>query len=123
MVISVCFTLLINKIILLAGSICDEFSNYSLPKDAPPPLCPSLARDDWTPYKNHVEFEMAGFLYCKTQMSTDNIDTLTNLWAVMLLLHADSPPFANHSDLYETIDSTPVGDVPWQSFSLTYDGK
>jgi hypothetical protein len=122
MVISVCFTLLTNKITLLAGSVCDEFGNYSLPKDAPPP-CPSLAHDDWMPYKNHVEFETAEFLYCKTQMSADNIDTLTNLWAVMLLPHADSPPFANHSDLYETIDSMRVGDVPWQSFSLTYDGK
>jgi len=56
-------------------------------------------------------------------MSTDNIDTLTNLWAATLLPRDDSPPFSNHSDLYETIDSMPVGDVPWQSFSLTYDGK
>jgi hypothetical protein len=79
MVISVCFTLLTNKITTLAGSICDEFGNYSLPKDAPPPPCPSLACNDWMPYKNRVEFEMAEFLYCKTQMFTDNIDTLTNL--------------------------------------------
>ena len=105
-VISFCFTLLTNKITLLTESVCDEFGNYSLPKDAPPPPpCPTPTHDDWTPYKNRVEFETAEFLYCKTQMSTDNIDTLTNLWAATLLLHDDFPPFANHSDLYETIDS------------------
>ena len=109
---------------LLTGSICDEFGNYSLPKDPPPPPpCPSPAHDDWMPYKNHVEFETAKFLYCKAQMSAGNIDTLTNLWAAMLLPHANFPPFANHSNLYETIDSTPVRDVLWQSFSSTYNSK
>jgi len=126
-VISFCFALPTNKITLLTGRVCDEFGNYSIPKDAPPPPPPpprpSPAHDDWTPYTNRVEFETAEFLYCKTQMSADNIDALTNLWAATLLPHADSPPFANHSDLYETIDSTPVGDVLWQSFSITYDGK
>ena len=32
-------------------------------------------------------------------------------------------PFINHCELYNTIDSTPLGDVPWQSFSLSYDGQ
>jgi hypothetical protein len=66
---------------------------------------------------------MAEFLYCRTQMSASNIDTLLDLWASTLLKHDDTPPFANHSDLYDTIDSTPIGDVPWQSFSLKYDGE
>ncbi|KAI0245225.1 hypothetical protein BJV78DRAFT_1277481 [Lactifluus subvellereus] len=56
-------------------------------------------------------------------MSAKNIDTLLDLWAATLLEHNDSPPFANHSDLYETIDSTPLGGIPWQSFSLTFTGE
>jgi hypothetical protein len=52
-------------------------------------------------------------------MSAKNINMLLDHWAATLLKHHDSPPFANHSDLYETIDSTPMGGVPWQSFSLT----
>ena len=28
----------------------------------------------------------------------------------------------NHSDLYDTIDATPLGDVPWDSFSMSYNG-
>jgi hypothetical protein len=70
-----------------------------------------------------VEFEAARFFYCRTQMSAPNINMLLDLWAATLLKHDDTPPFANHSDLYNTIDSTPLGDIPWQSFSLTYDGE
>lgn len=55
-------------------------------------------------------------------MSAPNIDKLLDLWASTLLKHNESPPFANHADLYNTIDSIPLGDVPWQSFSLEYNG-
>ncbi|KAJ7745315.1 hypothetical protein B0H16DRAFT_1321753, partial [Mycena metata] len=33
-----------------------------------------------------------------------------------------APPFADHKDLYSTIDAIQQGDVPWQSFSVTYTG-
>ena len=32
-------------------------------------------------------------------------------------------PFLNHKGLYAAIDSTRLGNVAWQSFSLSYDGK
>jgi len=32
-------------------------------------------------------------------------------------------PFTDHSQLYNTIDSIPLGDVPWQSFNMTYCGE
>lgn len=44
-----------------------------------------------------------------------------DLWAATLLPHGDSPPFANHADLYKRIDSIPFGDIPWESFSVKYD--
>jgi len=56
-------------------------------------------------------------------MSTRNIDNLLDLWAATLLKHGDTPPFANHTDLFNTIDSTPLGDIPWQTFSLNYNGE
>jgi hypothetical protein len=88
----------------------------------PPPRHAGRAPDDWTPYRDRVEFETAEFLYCKTQMSASNIDTLMDLWGATLLPHGDSPPFANHSDLYQTIDSTELGGAPWQNFVITYQG-
>ena len=103
------------------GQPCDEEGNF-LPPDTPPPPRNTSDPDDWTPYQNWVEFETAEFLYCRTQMSASNINTLLDLWATTLLEHDAVPPFANHSDLYNTIDSMPLGDVPWQHFSLQYNG-
>jgi hypothetical protein len=65
---------------------------------------------------------MAEFLFTRNQMSAGHIDTLLSLWATSLLKHGDEPPFSNHAELYNTIDSTPLGDVPWEVFNLKYDG-
>jgi hypothetical protein len=56
-------------------------------------------------------------------MSAGNINILLDLWAASLLKHEEPPPFASATDMYETIDSTPLGDIPWQSFSVTYDSE
>ncbi|KAG2107467.1 uncharacterized protein F5147DRAFT_745971 [Suillus discolor] len=94
-----------------------------IPPDAPPPPRPSdRGSDDWTPYNDRVEFEVADFLYRRNQMSAGDIDFVFNLWAASLAAHSDTPPFTNHTDMYDTIDSTPLGDVPWQSFSSQYNG-
>ena len=55
-------------------------------------------------------------------MSAPNINTLLDIWASTLLKHNETPPFANHTDLYNTINLTPLGDVAWQSFSIQYNG-
>jgi hypothetical protein len=33
------------------------------------------------------------------------------------------PPFQNHKDMYKTIDETPLGDIPWGSFTLQYNSE
>jgi hypothetical protein len=55
-------------------------------------------------------------------MSAGDINCMLNLWAASLAIHNDEPPFSNTTDLYRTIDSTPLGDVAWESFSLQYNG-
>ena len=77
---------------------------------------------DWTPYESRTEFETADFLFKHNQMSAGDIDALLNIWAATLAPYNDHPPFLNHKDLYSTIDATPLGDVPWESFSLKYNG-
>jgi Plavaka transposase len=47
------------------------------------------------------------------------ITDLMQIWATSLPPDHD-PPFANKADLYDTIDSTLVGDVPWESFTISY---
>ena len=55
-------------------------------------------------------------------MSARNINSLLTLWAASLAIHNDKPPFSNVAQMYDTIDSTPLGDIPWESFSLQYNG-
>jgi hypothetical protein len=55
-------------------------------------------------------------------MSGGDIDFIFNFWAASLAAHDDTPPFANHADMYEAIDSTPIGNVSWESFTLQYMG-
>jgi hypothetical protein len=86
-----------------------------LPDDGPLP-------NDWSPFNSRVEFETAEFMYCRNQMSAGNIDTLLELWAASLIQFDGTPPFANHCDLYKTIDNIRVGGVPWNSFPVHYEG-
>jgi hypothetical protein len=53
-------------------------------------------------------------------MSAGNIDTLLDIWASTAAPSGAEPPFRNHDDLYTKIDSTPIGDTPWESFSIWY---
>lgn len=91
-----------------------------MPPDAPPPKLKNRGPSDWAPYRDRLEFETADLLYRRVSMSVTNLDNLFELWAVRLLKHKEIPPFANALDLYNTIDSTPLGDVPWQCITLRY---
>jgi hypothetical protein len=56
-------------------------------------------------------------------MSAADIDTLLDLWAAKVFQYEDTLPFADHTDLYEMIDASPLDDVPWQSFTVNYTGE
>ncbi|KAG2068101.1 hypothetical protein BDR04DRAFT_1158333 [Suillus decipiens] len=66
---------------------------------------------------------MAEFLYKHNKMPAGQIDQLLDLWVSTLTKHNNNPPFADHCDLYHVIDSLPFGDVPWQCFTVAYNGK
>ena len=86
----------------------------------PPPCNLDKGPNDWTPYKNRLQFEVADFLFRRNQMSAGDINFILSLWAASLVIHDDEPPFSNATELYGTIDQTPLGDVAWESFSLQY---
>jgi hypothetical protein len=56
-------------------------------------------------------------------MSAGDINSLMNLWKAAAVKHGDDSPFKGHGDLYDTIDATPLGDVRWESFYLSYQGE
>ncbi|KAG1894965.1 uncharacterized protein F5891DRAFT_1130757 [Suillus fuscotomentosus] len=105
----------------MTGCKCDVNGTF-IDQDAPPLPRTDTPSTDWMPYNDRVEFETAEFLFTCNQMSTKQIDTLLDLWAVTLIKHNDAPPFANHKNIYATIDATPLGDVPWKMFSMCFNG-
>ena len=70
-------------------------------------------------YSSRAEFELAVFLFHRNEMSGGDINTLFR--GTMLDTHHDKLPFQNHKELYNIIDSTPLGDAQWQSFTIKYD--
>jgi hypothetical protein len=107
--------------LLSVGRICDENGDEILPNTPPPPRN-SDNGPHWTPYNSRLEFEVADFLFRRNQMSAGDINFLLGLWAASLAVHGDEPPFSNATDMYNTIDSTPLGDLTWESFRLQYNG-
>ncbi|KAJ7080159.1 hypothetical protein B0H15DRAFT_924417 [Mycena belliarum] len=94
---------------------CDETGVY-LPEGTPPPPRTAAAKTDWSPYEDSVQFNVADFLFRKVQMSSKNIDELLELWALSKMKNDDLGPFQDYRHLYETIDSTALGDAPWQCY-------
>ncbi|KAI0632415.1 hypothetical protein C8Q77DRAFT_1218797 [Trametes polyzona] len=86
---------------------------------APPPLPPST--NTYDPFQSRPQFELADFLFRKEQMSGAKISELMQLWAATLPPDQD-PPFADDKHMYDTIDSIPLADMPWQAFVVTYVG-
>ena len=72
------------------------------------------------PYNNHIDFEVVDFFFHCNQMSAGDINFILALWVASLAAYDDTPPFSTSADMYNTIDATPLGDIPWQSISLQY---
>ncbi|KAG1836302.1 hypothetical protein F4604DRAFT_1886122 [Suillus subluteus] len=89
----------------------------------PPTPPPPKSHNDWSPYRNDIEFATAEFAFKQRHMSNAAADTLFDLMAALLAKHNDSPPFADHKDLHQVIDATQLGDVPWQGFLVQYTGE
>ncbi|KAJ7065172.1 hypothetical protein C8F01DRAFT_1366212 [Mycena amicta] len=103
---------------IIDGAPCDA-EGYELPPGSPPPPLPEQDPDDYTPFRDQVEFEFADFLYTDVEMPGKKVSRLAELLAAM---YQQDPPFANHDDLLDTIDAIPHGDVPWETFSVKYNG-
>ncbi|KAI6009051.1 hypothetical protein EDC04DRAFT_2581766, partial [Pisolithus marmoratus] len=101
---------------------CDSQGCF-LPDGALPPSCMQVLPDDWSPYCNWLEFELAKFLFKHVEMPASQIDTLLKIWATSLIELGGNPLFSNHTDLYHVIDSMSVGAVKWENFKITYKCK
>src|SRR5882757_11106710 len=100
---------------------CDVNGN-DLPPNTQPPLQETKPDADWTPVDSQVQFELAEFLFKKTEMAETRVNELMQLWAASQVQDNRSPPFLNHDILQEQIDNISLSHVNWNSFSITYTG-
>ncbi|KIK11904.1 hypothetical protein PISMIDRAFT_121879 [Pisolithus microcarpus 441] len=108
--------------VLPDGHPCDSLGNFLLAGHPAEPLADTQP-NDWSPYSSRLEFELADFLFTHSQMSAANINELLTLWNTSLLSTGGWPIFRDSSEMYKTIDHTPLGDVQWENFSTSYTGE
>ncbi|RXW14737.1 hypothetical protein EST38_g11115 [Candolleomyces aberdarensis] len=119
---------------LLSGDCCDE-DGYKLPPGSEPPA-PHEDPEDFFPFSCVEEMLLADFLEKKIQISAGDVNYLMTLWDAYQKrqlytsngLNSDNnsaprPPFADSRSLFDTIDSIPFGDIPWEGFKVKYDGE
>ncbi|KAJ7201558.1 hypothetical protein GGX14DRAFT_536142 [Mycena pura] len=97
----------------LDGRPCDAEGN-DLPKGTPAPLRRPASPTDWSPYDDQVQFRTADLAFRRGEMSADVISELMEVWALDKQKYDANAPFTGPEDLYETIDSTALGDAPWK---------
>jgi hypothetical protein len=87
-----------------------------------PHSAPPLDADptDWGAFKSKEGFKIAELVYQRARMSEANMDDLLEI--CFSGPSGGQVPFSNHRELYAAIDGITVGDVPWQSFSVKYNG-
>ncbi|KAM6489655.1 hypothetical protein JOM56_014891 [Amanita muscaria] len=106
---------------ILDGAPCD-----SLGRDLPPGMKPQIPEpanhtQEFYPFTDLAEFSLAEFFYTRNQTPAAQIDHLMDIWACKT--PETGPPFADHKDLYDAIDSIELGDAPWNSFGVSYSGN
>ncbi|KAG6808815.1 hypothetical protein H0H92_002793 [Tricholoma furcatifolium] len=102
------------------GLPCDEDGHF-LPEGAPPPPFIDPSSNDFSPYEDRFQFELADILFRRTEMAATPLNDLMQVWGAR---HSETgPPFNSKQHLHDIIDSTEIGGVSWQSFIGRYSGE
>jgi hypothetical protein len=99
---------------------CDSDGNF-LPPGMPPPRRETQQQEDWAPFHNEVQFELADFLFRDAELSASRVDTLLSLWSRSLSEFDVPGPMKDHGELHTLIDSSTLADVPWQCMVTVFD--
>ena len=114
----------IMLILISVALPCDENGNNLPPNTSPPPFNdnPGQSTNSWEPFNFRVEYEFANYHFVEMQSSAANIDKALDLWAASVMEFGGDAPWANSTDLYNTIDAIQHGDAPWKTYQIRYQG-
>jgi hypothetical protein len=106
-----------------SGKPCKKNGSPLSDASEPPPQAALNSCDpaDWTPSKIMQHFSLLS-IFSKMIRHQQVILTGLHIVSDLLTVHSDQPPFLDHMDVYQIIDAIPIGGVPWQSFTVTYEG-
>ena len=85
-----------------------------MPPGAPPHPQESAPEGDWAPFKNEIQFQLADLIYHRAELSAANVNLLLQLWAQSTSQFDTPAPFDNRDAMHAFLDSSVLGDVPWQ---------
>ncbi len=74
---------------------------------------------DWSPFESEVQFKLADFLYHWVELSVSNVEILLDLWAESMSEFGASAPLDTFEEMHILIDSSTLGDAPWQCMVTT----
>ncbi|KAL0957322.1 hypothetical protein HGRIS_001130 [Hohenbuehelia grisea] len=103
----------------LTGQPCNV-NGQPLAVGTPPPPRDTRPANDWSPFADQAEFHLADLLFRKVEMSAANQTELFEIMNILLARHGDQSPFETPKEMYDTIDSITLSDVPWQCFHSTF---
>jgi hypothetical protein len=93
---------------------------------ARPRTPPNLPEDDatnpWSPFNSHLEFDFTHYHFVEVQNSAGLIDKALGLWAATVTEFGRDAPWKDSGDLRATIDAIQLGDSPWKTYNIYYQG-
>ncbi|KIL54650.1 hypothetical protein M378DRAFT_92135 [Amanita muscaria Koide BX008] len=110
---------------IMNGRPCNSAGAF-LPDNTPPPPWEDPQPNDFSPFSDLEDFQMAELLYSRTKMPRRQISDLMQILARKFAKVGNpdtDPPFADCDELYAMIDSIEHGDIAWESFNVSYSGE
>ncbi|KII88928.1 hypothetical protein PLICRDRAFT_698078 [Plicaturopsis crispa FD-325 SS-3] len=108
---------------------CNEHGE-PLPDYAPPPPPPPPTHGNhnggttpsWFPFGSRIDFDFAYYHFVERESSISQINKALDMWAATVHQYGGGTPWANAQELYDTIDEIKLGNAPWKSYTIRYEG-
>jgi hypothetical protein len=91
---------------------------YTRPPDPPIPHDGGTP-DSWDPFNSRIEFDFAHYHFVEAQSSAGLINKALDIWAATV---SGTAPWKSSKQLYATIDAIKLGDSPWKTYTVRYQG-
>lgn len=99
---------------------CDDAGQFVPPNHPPEPYAPLAG---FEPFSSREQYEFTALHYERAR-SKDDVQEVLNIFKAKDIRDGNEAPplYHSHAEMLNKIDSIPVGEATWHSFSLRYNG-